>query len=72
MRFDDDGRCVCALCGAPLDIPTEAFPQRVMDEENNVRILYVFGQEVHRCELGEPRYDSAPAANGSRRRSRHY
>ncbi len=71
MRFDDDGRCVCALCGAPLDIPTDALPQRVLDVENNVRILYVLGEEVHRCEVGEPRYDSG-AVNGSRRRSRNY
>ena len=48
-----DGQPVCALCGARLDIPVYAKPERrlLTSDTKRVRVLSVDNTEIHRCEV---------------------
>jgi hypothetical protein len=48
-----DGKYVCALCGARLEIEV-ARPMVVIHSASgkpNMRVLEVAGREIHRCEI---------------------
>jgi hypothetical protein len=52
MRVQD-GRYVCALCGAVLDLPMEATPKvmiKAASGQPTWRVLSVGRKEIHRCE----------------------
>ena len=52
-----DGRYVCALCGAEIDAPIDAEPQRKFIDSSGgarIRALMIDGKEIHRCEV-EPK-----------------
>jgi len=56
-----DGRFVCAVCGADLDVSEDDTVRTIAGASGqpNVRILSVDGKEIHRCELPGPRRSSA-------------
>jgi hypothetical protein len=49
-----NGKHVCALCGADLNIPITTRPKTVImdgSDRPRVRVLSVNGEEIHRCEM---------------------
>ena len=53
-------RYVCEYCGAWIDAPRDQVPRSVLTGKSgqpSMRVLSVDGREVHRCEVGEPRFD---------------
>jgi hypothetical protein len=49
-----DGKPVCALCGARLNIPVWAKPERRLrtdPDSKRVRVLTLDDKEIHRCEV---------------------
>jgi hypothetical protein len=63
MRLDG-GSYDCDVCGAVLDLPPGSLPYPMMvatSEGPKVRVLWMGGEEVHRCEIP----DSAEPASGA-------
>ncbi len=55
-----DGKWECAYCGAPIDVPEDALPHVVFKdspEQPDYRVVFVRGEEVHRCHI-EPGDDA--------------
>jgi hypothetical protein len=47
----------CALCGAVLEIPEGAKPRTLILGRSgapSIRIFYIGGEEIHRCETPKP------------------
>ena len=52
-------RYVCDYCGAWIEAAPDQVPRAVLrggSGRKTVRVLSVDGKEVHRCEVGEPRF----------------
>ena len=59
MRLSD-GRYECDVCGEVLCIPHDAETDLVVRAvSGKIRSLYLSGQEIHRCEIGNSLYDKA-------------
>jgi hypothetical protein len=50
----ENGKYLCTLCGALLDIPTDRAPLvliKAASGQPNVRAITLAGEELHRCRL---------------------
>jgi hypothetical protein len=53
-----DGKYLCVLCGAELDVPAGKEPSIVIKAASgspNLRTIVCDGEEVHSCAMPEPR-----------------